>query len=117
MDKMQPKKRGRPATGKGIPVQVRLQEDLFDALDEFARDAGKTRPQVIKQIFTIWAESADLIDRDQDSAMPVLVMLPRNVYEAFRRARKECFPQTSDKGDAIAIIVAKWLEERQYLPG
>lgn len=117
MDKMQPKKRGRPATGKGIPVQVRLPEDLFDALDAFARDAGTTRPQVIKQIFTIWAESADLINQDKEGVKPVLVMLPSNVYEAFRRARKERFPQTSDKGEAIAVIVAKWLEERQYLPG
>jgi hypothetical protein len=118
MEKMQPKKRGRPPTGKGIPVQVRLQEDLYDALDNFASATGITRPQVIKQIFTLWAESADLIDNQhRENGAPVVVMLPRETFQAFCKARTECFPQSVDRGSAVADMLAEWLKERHYLPG
>jgi len=32
---MQPKKRGRPATGQGVPVQVRLQAEQLGRLDRW----------------------------------------------------------------------------------
>lgn len=52
-DKMQPKsKMGRPATGKGVPIQVRLQPDMLDWLDsQRARlDPVPSRPEMIRQI-------------------------------------------------------------------
>jgi hypothetical protein len=50
------KRRGRPATGKGTPVQVRLQpEDLF-ALDRARLDDIEvdTRPEFIRKVLTQW---------------------------------------------------------------
>lgn len=49
---MQPQKRGRPATGKGTPIQVRLHPDLLDWLDtERAKlDPEPTRPEFIRQV-------------------------------------------------------------------
>lgn len=47
-----PKKKGRPATGAGIPVQVRLQKEELAALDAFiARQNGpQTRPAAIRSL-------------------------------------------------------------------
>lgn len=47
---MQPQKRGRPATGKGAPVQVRLQPDLLDWLDaqRAKHDPQPSRPEMIR---------------------------------------------------------------------
>lgn len=51
---MQPQKRGRgrPATGKGTPVQVRLQPDLLGALDKFIREEKRdlSRPEAIREL-------------------------------------------------------------------
>lgn len=46
------KKRGRPATGKGLTVGVRLQPDLLDWLDaECAKqDDQPSRPEMIRRI-------------------------------------------------------------------
>jgi hypothetical protein len=51
-----PKKKGRPATGAGIPVQVRLQKDELAALDAFiARQNGPqpTRPAAIRSLMRV----------------------------------------------------------------
>jgi hypothetical protein len=44
------KKRGRPATGKGEGVLVRLQPDQLNALDSWIakQDASLTRPEAIR---------------------------------------------------------------------
>lgn len=46
------KSRGRPATGKGTPIQVRLQPDMLNKLDRWIEqnDATHTRPQAIRAI-------------------------------------------------------------------
>jgi metal-responsive CopG/Arc/MetJ family transcriptional regulator len=47
------KRRGPPPTGKGTPVQVRLQPDLLAALDAFIKGAPKpkpTRPEAIRRL-------------------------------------------------------------------
>ncbi len=54
------KKRGPPATGKGTPVQVRLQPDLLEMVDAYARQMKwpkrptmtqyMSRPEAIRQI-------------------------------------------------------------------
>jgi len=51
-EKMQPQKRGRPAIGKGTPVQVRLQPDLLAWLDLEREkiDPKPTRPDFIRQV-------------------------------------------------------------------
>ncbi|WP_147393053.1 hypothetical protein [Paracoccus siganidrum] len=51
-EKMQPQKRGRPAIGKGTPVQVRLQPDLLAWVDaERAKVKPEpTRPEMIRHI-------------------------------------------------------------------
>jgi hypothetical protein len=53
--KMQPQKRktpGRPATGKGTPLLVRLQPVPLSALDAFVADQQKptSRPEAIRVI-------------------------------------------------------------------
>jgi hypothetical protein len=47
------KKRGRPATGRGIPVQVRLKPDQLARLDEWiARNSPElSRPEGIRRLF------------------------------------------------------------------
>ena len=47
---MQPKKRGRPAIGQGVPVQVRLQPDLLAGLDTWIakQDPAPSRPEAIR---------------------------------------------------------------------
>lgn len=52
MENMQPQKRGRPATGKGAPVQVRLQPELLTRLDaERAKhDPEPSRPEMIRML-------------------------------------------------------------------
>ena len=52
---MQPQKRGkpgRPATGKGTPLLVRLQPVALNALDAFVADQQKpiSRPEAIRMI-------------------------------------------------------------------
>ena len=46
------KPRGRPATGKGVLVGVRLQPDRLRALDKWIKDQGgsATRPEAIRAI-------------------------------------------------------------------
>lgn len=47
------KKRGRPATGQGHVVGVRMQPELLAQLDEFITtlpDPQPTRPEAIRQI-------------------------------------------------------------------
>ncbi|RHZ95331.1 ribbon-helix-helix protein, CopG family [Cereibacter sphaeroides] len=49
---MHPQKRGRPATGKGAPIQVRLQPDLLAWVDEERDklDPAPTRPEMIRRL-------------------------------------------------------------------
>jgi hypothetical protein len=46
------KKRGPPATGKGHPVQVRLQPGILEALDVWIdkQRHPRSRPEAIRQI-------------------------------------------------------------------
>lgn len=51
------KPRGRPATGKGVPVQVRLQPELEQAVDAAiaaAPDPKPTRPELIRRALAAW---------------------------------------------------------------
>jgi len=46
------KKIGRPATGKGTPIQVRLQPDQLAKVDEWRerQDPEPTRPEAIRRL-------------------------------------------------------------------
>lgn len=73
---MQPQKRGRPATGKGTPVQVRLQPDLLAQLDSYIESdrPGMSRPEAIRLIVQMYLflhnhpsdDELDKMDSDQD---------------------------------------------------
>ncbi|MGQ2941565.1 MAG: hypothetical protein ACT6Q7_14075 [Blastomonas fulva] len=47
------KRKGRPATGKGTPISVRLQPDQLAALDAWieAQGGGISRPKAIRLLF------------------------------------------------------------------
>ncbi|RLP79495.1 hypothetical protein D9R14_07470 [Xanthobacter tagetidis] len=50
-EKMQPQKRGRPATGKGTPIQVRLRPEVLSILDDWIAaqpDPKPSRPAAIR---------------------------------------------------------------------
>lgn len=48
---LQPKKRGRPPTGLGTPVQVRLHNDLLRAVDQWMREHEvRSRPEAVRQL-------------------------------------------------------------------
>lgn len=53
-DLLQPKnrKRGRPPTGEGVPVQVRLKETLLETIDAWRRRQADlpTRPEAIRRL-------------------------------------------------------------------
>jgi Ribbon-helix-helix protein, copG family. len=49
METVQPqKKRGPKPTGKGVPIQVRVQPDQLAKIDAWAARQGVTRPKAIK---------------------------------------------------------------------
>ncbi|OWK19381.1 hypothetical protein AJ88_45675 [Mesorhizobium amorphae CCBAU 01583] len=49
------KSRGRPATGKGELIGVRLQPDMLAALDKFVDEQeGITRPEAVRLILRDW---------------------------------------------------------------
>ena len=54
-EKMQPQKRGRPATGKGTPIQVRIQPDMLEWLDRERKKATpeKTRPEMVRWLLGV----------------------------------------------------------------
>lgn len=56
-EKMDAQKRGRPAIGKGTPVQVRLQPDDLELLDLWiaANDPDSTRPEAMRRILRLVA--------------------------------------------------------------
>ncbi|TAJ91241.1 MAG: ribbon-helix-helix protein, CopG family [Reyranella sp.] len=53
--KVQPKKRGRPATGKDPLVGARFPQDLIDAIDAWAAKAGDdvSRSEAIRRLVEI----------------------------------------------------------------
>ena len=55
--KMQPQNRGRPAIGKGTPIQVRLQPDDLELLDLWiaANHPGTSRPEAMRRILRLVA--------------------------------------------------------------
>ena len=45
------KKMGRPATGQGTPIMVRLQPDQLAVVDKWAEDnGGLTRPEAVRRL-------------------------------------------------------------------
>lgn len=55
-EKKVPKKRGRPATGQGTQIQVRMHEPELSALDEWRaeQDPVPTRPEAIRYALRDW---------------------------------------------------------------
>ena len=49
---MRKKKRGRPATGQGLQVQVRVQEPMLKAIDQWIKSnpAARSRPDAIRTL-------------------------------------------------------------------
>lgn len=57
------KKRGPKPTGKGTPIQVRLQPDMLAALDKFVDEqAGISRPEAVRLILKDWLIGNQLLD-------------------------------------------------------
>lgn len=63
MKKIEPKRpRGRPATGKGEQVNVRLLPDLLAALDKQVAETGaESRAEAIRQIVTAFLKRRGLL--------------------------------------------------------
>lgn len=62
------KKRGPPATGKGIQVQVRLQPKLLAVLDRYIREEmpDASRPEALRHAFRDWAIGAGYLPHTED---------------------------------------------------
>lgn len=54
------KRRGRPATGKGLPILVRLQPDLLALLDASIVD-NETRPEAVRRILKQYLTSSPIL--------------------------------------------------------
>lgn len=52
------KKRGRPATGRGTPVQVRVQPELLARLDNFRKKRGNSfsRAEAFRRLVEVGLE-------------------------------------------------------------
>lgn len=62
---------GRPATGKGTPVMVRMQPDLLAALDRWIDEAGAvkgkaalTRPEAVRRLAAETLQKTGLLAPD-----------------------------------------------------
>ena len=63
------KRRGRPATGKGDPVQVRLQPDIMASLDKWITrhpEPKPTRPEAIRRMIVEHLTSERLLPSRPD---------------------------------------------------
>lgn len=58
------KRRGRTPTGKGVPVQVRLQPELLAKVDAYAAERMTTRPKVIIAMIEAVEKLGGLADED-----------------------------------------------------
>jgi hypothetical protein len=70
---MRKPKRGRPATGKGIPVYVRFQKPLMRAVDEWlgAHPAAHSRADAIRKLVEIGlttSQNAERAPRNRSNA-------------------------------------------------
>lgn len=54
------KRRGRPATGQGTQIQVRLQPDLLLLVDRYAAEHGDiSRPEAIRRLVELGLKASD----------------------------------------------------------
>ena len=65
---MVPKKRGRPATGQGVQVQVRLHAPELAALDRWIKgqEQRPTRPQALRHALRDWLTGLGLLKHSDD---------------------------------------------------
>lgn len=65
---LQPQKgrRGPPATGKGTPVQVRMQPNLLAALDAAIQDSVEimSRPEMVRIAVETWLKEKGYLNDD-----------------------------------------------------
>lgn len=110
------KSRGRPATGKGTPVLVRVSDDLLSVIDKIAVEGGFTRPQTLRHALSEWAEAHGLIKGLKKSKeRPVVISLDVQTIETINGILAE-FPDANDLQDAVEDIVTDWLRYKGYLP-
>ncbi|MET2828897.1 hypothetical protein [Mesorhizobium shangrilense] len=92
---------------------VRLQPDLLQVLDDFAREIAETRPEAMRIVFSQWAESAGFIaSHHRLREPPAMVFLSTEI----RRAAIEATGQ-SDVDDAVNAILRDWLSDKGYKLG
>ena len=75
------KKRGPPPTGKGEPVQVRLQPPQMAALDAWIshQQAQVTRPEAIRRLVELALASASSARRDKKAASKASNMAAKEI--------------------------------------
>lgn len=58
------KSRGRPATGKGQTIGVRMHDDLLAPIDAYAAKIGEnSRPEAIRRILKEWLAEKGYLPR------------------------------------------------------
>lgn len=112
MGKVRPKRpRGRPATGKGVPVQVRLQPDLLSRIDLYRRVAPiRSRAEIIRMMVSEWAEGSDLVEPDETGASrPILVPLAPDVLADLLDICELRYGYRMDRGMALREMLEEFL--------
>ena len=56
-----PKKRGRPATGRGVHEQVRLTQSVSERIERVANELGESRPEALRTIIRLGLTYVDAI--------------------------------------------------------
>jgi Ribbon-helix-helix protein, copG family len=110
MDKMQPKKRGRPATGIGIPVQVRLQSDLLKIIDASCKATGQTRQAFIRKMLHEWAEGSDFLDPEAgETSRPVLIPFEEKQLEEMLELCRVRYGYRIERGLALREMLEEFM--------
>lgn len=89
MDTVQPQKRRGPApTGKGTPIQVRLQPNQLDAVDRWiaAQPSPVSRPEAIRAMLDLAATPREAVEKAIAQVSAEMAMAEPGEREVHERA-------------------------------
>lgn len=101
------KSRGRPASGQGTQIQVRVPPDLLAVIDRLISELGGTRPDILRMAAIHWAESfGEIPPKDFAREVSVMVSIPKTQLAELEKAT------ALDRDEAINFAVDEWLAGR-----
>ncbi len=88
-------------------MQVRLQPDLLAILDDLAAEAGSTRPETLRHVFSQWAKSYGYLKRnDRLPERPVMLSMNKKVL-----AQLDEISGGKPYDEVIDLAVSEWIDQ------